>query len=742
MKSKSYLLGVLCLFYCHLVKAQSDSVSKSKGSLQELIISGIKTSPSMVVSQLTLKRTDLAERYFGADVPSLLNATPSVNSYSDNGTGFGYSYLRIRGMDQSRVNHSINGIPLNDPESQNVFFNNIADMTSGFEQIQVQRGVGISGNGGSSYAGSIQMLTKSVQANQQTEVYTGMGSFGSRRFGISYQSGIHKNFGVYARISQVATDGYRASSGMQVNNYQLSLAYFIPKGVIALNMFGGFANSKLAYAGITAADLKNNRKMNPFTQGESDGFKQHFFQLQLSKQLNNRFSYNASTYLVLGKATDFQYFFPQSDFTPLNYFNLPNWSWLNGNDTVNVTTSNVMASYRLNQVFTGAFANMTYTNQRLQAVVGMHVNNFVADHFMVVQDGDSLPPGTKGKEHQVYFNTGTKNEWNAFAKISYAFHSKLTGFLDISLRQTNFNYLAKQMAFRPDHTWLVEPMKWFFVNPRFGLNYQLNQHIKFYSNFGLSQREPTRFDYFNDDLANTNVSQSAVLPEQVINAEGGMIVNHPDLQFALNGFYMYFKNQIAATGMLNSYGFPINSNVGESYRAGIELDMNVKIHPKLKFIATCALSQNKINTITMRYANSNTYADTFLVFKNTDAAFSPALIMNQGLRYVPFKWVELEYTNRYVSEQFLDNTSNSRLLLPSYTVSDLRVQFNLSRFVKKMNPILSFRVQNIFNESYCPMGSIQPFTNTIDPTNGSLGSTPLYFPAATRNFFVNLNFTF
>ena len=740
MNLKSYLSCAVYFISCTIVSAQSDSTSKTKGNLQELIISGIQTSKTMVVSQTTLKRTDLAERYFGADVPSLLNATPSVNSYSDNGTGFGYSYLRIRGMDQSRVNHSVNGIPLNDPESQSVYFNNIADLTSGLEQIQVQRGVGISGNGGSSYAGSIQMLTKSVQQRQQTDLTIGGGSFGSRRFGIAYQSGIHKNFGVYARLGHVATDGYRASSGMQVNNYQFSFAYFIPKGVIAFNMFGGAAKSKLSFMGINASDLSSNRTINPFTRNESDAFNQHFFQLQLSKQLNHKFSYNASTYLVLGKATDFQYFFPASIYTPLNYFNLPNW--INGTDTV--TTSDVMASYRLNQVFTGAFANVTYTNNRLNAIVGVHLNKFTADHFMVVQGGDNLPPGINGKDHQVYFNTGTKYELSAFSKMSYAFSSKLTGFIDLSFRKTGFSYVAKLMEYRPDdHAWSVEPMQWFFINPRFGLNYQLNQYAKLYSNFGLSQREPTRFDYFNDDLANRNIKQSAILPEQVINAEVGMTINHAWIQASLNGFYMYFQNQIAATGMLNVYGSTINSNVGESFRAGIELDYHLKIHPKLKLVGTSAISQNKINKITMSYTHTdNPEAFTLVSFKNTDAALSPSIILNQGLRYLPFRWLELECMSRYVSEQFLDNTNNKNLQLPSYSVIDFKLQLNLSQFVKRFQPTLSFRAQNLLDEKYTPMGSIQSYSNTIDPTNGTIGSVPLFFPAATRNFFVNLSLSF
>ncbi len=696
--------------------------------------------PNMVVSQLTLKKADLAARYFGADVPSLLNATPSVNSYSDNGTGFGYSYLRIRGMDQSRVNHTVNGIPLNDPESQNVYFNNIADLTSGLEQIQVQRGVGISGNGGSSYAGSIQMLTKLVQQQQQTDLTIGVGSFGSRRFGISYQSGVHKNFGVYARLGQVATDGYRLFSGMQVNNYQFSLAYFIPKGVIALNMFGGFAKSKLAYAGIYADDLNKDRTYNPINQGESDGFNQHFFQLQLSKQMSHKFSYNASTYLVLGKATDFQYFFPKSEYTPMSYFNLPNW--FNGIDSV--TTSNVMTSYRLNQVFTGTFANLTYTNSRFHVVVGMHLNSFTADHSMVTQNGDSLPPGINGKEHLVYFNTGNKYEISAFSKISYAFSSKLTGFIDMSIRNTGFSYKAKQMEYRPsDHLRSVEPMQWFFVNPRFGLNYQLNQYIKLYSNFGMSQREPTRFDYLADDLANFDVKQSAVKPERVYNIEWGMLINHSQLQMTLNGFYMYFVDQIAATGMLNNFGYPINSNVGLSYRTGLELDLSLNLSPKLTFISSAAFSENKINQIELRYSNATTFADTFVTYKHTTSAFSPSLIVNQGLKYSAVKGLDFEILNRFVSEQFLDNTSNAALQLPSYSVLDFKMQFAPHfNYIKNLHPILSIRVQNLLDEKYCPMGSVMPYTNTLDPSNGKVGSVPLYFPAATRNFFVNLSFSF
>jgi iron complex outermembrane receptor protein len=182
--------------------------------------------------------------------------------------------------------------------------------------------------------------------------------------------------------------------------------------------------------------------------------------------------------------------------------------------------------------------------------------------------------------------------------------------------------------------------------------------------------------------------------------------------------------------------------VGVSYRTGLELDMSVKIHPHLKFVCAYALSQNKINAITMRYSNTASLADTFLVFNNTDAAFSPSFILNQGLNFTPNKWLEIEYTNRYVSEQFLDNTSNSNLQLPSYSISDLKLQFNVAQFKKKILPSLSFRVQNVFNEKYCPMGSIQSYTNTIDPKNRSIGSTPLYFPAATRNYFVTLNWLF
>ena len=738
MKLNICLLGILSLVSVSFLAAQTDSSSQKSGSLQELIISGIKTNPKLEVTQVTLKRADLEQKYYGADVPSILNSTPSVNSYSDNGTGFGYSYLRIRGMDQSRVNHSINGIPLNDPEAQSVYFNNIADLTSGLEQIQVQRGVGISGNGGSSYAGSIQMLTKSVQQNQAFELYSGIGSFGSRRLGFAYQSGVHKNFGVYARIGQVATEGYRFSSGMQANNYQLSMAYFIPKGIIALNVFGGFANSKLAYIGIEKDSLISNRIYNPLSNGEKDGFNQHFFQLQFSKQINQAFSFNSSSYLVLGKATDFQYFFPKSEYTPLSYFNLPNW--FNGTDSV--STSNVMTSYRLNQVFTGAFANMTYNNNRLQAVVGMHVNNFVADHFMVVLNGDSLPPGINGNEHQVYFNTGTKNEWSAYSKLAYSFDANLSGFIDFSLRNTTFNYSAKQMAYRADHLNTVEPMNWLFFNPRFGLNYKLKGFAKLYSNFGISQREPTRFDYFNDDLANSTIKQLDIRAEKVYNAELGFIVNHPKIRTAINAYYMYFVDQIASTGTLNSYGMPINSNVGKSYRTGVEIDFAWKILPNLTLTHTASISENKIEKITLKFNNNQTYFDTFIDFKNTTAAFSPAIILNQGIRYSPINSLEFECIGRYVSEQYLDNSNNADLLLPSFRLLDFKTQLTPNFRFTKVKMVFTFRVQNVLDEKYCPMGSIRPYSTIFDPSKQNTTSTPLFFSAAGRNFFVNVAFRF
>lgn len=712
--------------------AQTDS-SSSK-NLQEFVVRGIKANQNAPITQTTLDRKLIEEKYYGADIPTLINSTPSINTYSDNGLGIGYSAFRLRGMDQTRINTTVNGIPVNDPENMGVYFNNFADLASSAESIQIQRGVGTSTNGAASFGGSVNILTRNLSNKQSAAVSLGLGSFGSSRATVEYQSGLIKNkIAIYGRLSNIQTNGYRDNSGAQITSYMLSVGYFWKKALLKLNVFGGYAENHLAYNGIDAATLASNRTFNPFVNNEQDAFKQTFYQLQYSYNLNSKSNITSSAYFVRGEAPKFQYY---GNFAN-EYLNLP--TYINGNDTQ--STSNAMTSYRLNQYFMGAFVNYQYKNGKWDLMANIHANAFINEHFLEVQTIDKYNPVFKPGQN-AFFNTGYKNEISGNVKLNYSITSKLAAFGDVQLRNVSFNYSPQITQYRANNdNYEVENMNWTFVNFRLGLRQKINENLNTYAMFGRSNREPARVDYFKDEHPYSNIKQSDIKYETVNDYELGATYKNKHLVFNANLYYMDFENQIASTGSLNSYGVAINTNVGASVRKGIELNGVWKINKMFWLTHSSSFSQNTISKIDLHYSNATTNADTVITKSDAVTALSPSVIINQGLRVIPLSWMYAELNYRYVSVQYLDNSSNSAVSIPDYNCIDLKMGVSLKQFIKKGEPSISFLVNNITNQLYTPAGNIMPYTNSID-SQGKMGSVGLYYPAATRNFFVSLNWKF
>ena len=735
MLKKTIILSNL-LALSQISFAQTDSLSSK--NMQEFVVKAIKANENLPITQTTLDRKQIAQKYYGADIPSLINATPSVNGYSDNGMGIGYSFFRLRGMDQTRVNTTVNGIPVNDPENMNVYFNNFADLASSAESIQIQRGVGTSTNGVASFGGSVNILTKNLAPKQSATVNFGLGSFGSSRATLEYQSGMIKNkLAFYGRISNLQTNGYRNNSGAKISSYLFSAGYFWKKSVLKLNIFGGYAESNLAYVGIDANTLNANRTFNPLVNGESDAFKQTFYQLHYSYQINNRSNLTSSVYFVRGAAPKFQYYGSFAN----EYLNLP--TYINGNDTQ--STNNAMTSYRLNQYFVGAFVNYQYKIGKWDLMANVHANSFTGEHFLEVQNIDKYNPVFKASQN-AFFNTGYKNEISGNVKLNYSITSKTNVFGDVQVRNVSFNYTPQLMEYRTiyglnNDNLLVENMNWSFLNYRVGLKHQFNKNLNIYAMFGRSNREPARVDYFKDEHPYSNIKQSDIKHETVNDYELGASFNNQKLAIHANLFYMDFENQIASTGSLSSYGVAINTNVGASVRKGIEIDGIWKLSKMIWFTHSSAFSQNTINSISLHYFDANTYADTVITKKNVTATLSPSVIINQGIRLIPNNWFFAELNYRFVSMQYLDNSEDKNVSIADFNLMDLKFGINLKQWVKYGEPSISVQVNNLTDQLYTPSGNIQSFTNSID-SQGKRGTVPLFFPAATRNIFVGLTWKF
>jgi len=730
------LIVSLGIFTAANALGQTDTTG-SKQVLQELVVSGLKANEKTPITFSSINSKTLRKLYYGADIPSLLQVTPSVNMNSDNGTGIGYSVFRLRGMDQTRINTTVNGIPVNDPENQGVYFNNFADLASSAENIQVQRGVGTSTNGSSAFGGSVNISTRNLSDKPGANVFMGIGSFGSSRLTAEVQTGLlNEHWMFYGRMGQVKTDGYRNNSGTQAQSYQFSLGRVSQKSALKFNFFGGNAQSKLAYAGIDAATFKAAPKTNYFVDGESDAFKQYFNQVQYSYVLRGGQSISASAYYVLGGAPKFQFLAPgYYNFTDLNMLSTPFYVSPNG-DTMG--PGNVMTSYRLNQQYFGGFLNYHLTKGRIDLNAGLHASSFKSDHFMEVNWANLIPANIQ-QNHQVYFNTGYKKEVSAFAKLNYAVSAELLVFADLQIRKTSFKYVGLDQKIRKEYG-KVEDMQWLFFSPKAGAKLGLNQNLSAYVMVGYSEREPTRFDYLQDDFAVRDVKQNEIKPEQVLDMEGGIELKGA-VKGKINVFAMEFQNQIVGTGLFNNFGYPVTGNVGRSYRRGIETELTAKANKNISFWLSSSLSVNGIAELNQTYFNSDMGLDQKVVYKNTALALSPSQIHNIGFesnwlnRYLVFG-----VSYRYVSMQYLDNTQTKALSLAAYQTVDLQLGFNVQRFAKYGLPNVSIKVNNLLNQKYAPAGSLGGY-NSIDNA-GVRGQSPLYFPAATTYVFCTLSWQF
>lgn len=720
-----------------LAQEDSSAVQSAKNGLQEVVVSGLKANQIMPITQTTIGTKQIAERYYGADVPTLIRFTPSINMQSDNGTGMGYSSFRLRGMDQTRINTTINGIPINDAENQGVYFNNFADLASSAESIQIQRGIGTSTNGTSAFGGSINILTRNLSDKAGANVNVGYGSFNSQRATVELQSGLlHNRFMFYGRYGQLSTDGYRTNSGSTIRSYAFSAGYKMQNAILKINMFGGFTQNQLSYSGIDKTTLDADRKFNPFVNGERDAFMQNFYQLQYIKTINTKHTFSSSAYYVNGSAPQFQFLSPGTWGFNYDYFNMPNA--IVGNDTLN-TSGDMMTSYRLSQNFYGAFANYNYKTTKLDLVTGLHANQFNSTHFMEINWGSIMPAGVM-QNHEVYNNTGVKSEVSAFTKATYSISNKWNLFGDAQLRAANFSYSEKQMAIR-NWGYKVDDMNWKFFNWRFGGRFTINTKNSLYAMAGVSHREPTRFDYFQDDFATRDIKQDDIKPEDVLDVEIGYQHTSDRIIAKVNLYNMQFNNQIIGLGQLNTFGYNITTNVKSSQRMGLELELSYKISKNIVLYNNSSFSNNQIKEINQHLSTSYGVSDTVISYKNVAAALSPNIIINQAIKANITKWFEFDIMYRYVGLQYLDNTGDKNIAAPAFNFIDAKATLILNKWIKTGMPTLSLRVNNMLNQKYVTTGSVALGTNSVSET-GARGAVALFMPSASVNYFVTLGWKF
>ncbi len=589
--------------------------------IEETIVKAYRAEHQTPISFTNLSSKTINKLNQGQEPAQILSNSPSVHAYSDAGNFRGYSYFRIRGIDQTRINMSLDGIPLNEPEDQGVYFSNYPDFFNSVDRLQIQRGVGTSANGVASYAGSINFSSAKLYDKQEVEVGLDYGSYNTSRAYGEFRSGITNNKAFYIRTSSLRSDGYKRRSANESYSTSLGGGWF--SGAHSFKLIGFIGNQKneMAWLGVPLADIKKDRRSND-NSIEDDDFSQSLVGLQ--------YSYSLSENVMLNSCIYYNYLKGNYDFDFNNYFNYPE--------------PEELFNYAFEHNFMGTFTNLNINWDKTDLAVGVHANTFKRSHT-----------GSLNRARQ-YQNTGYKNEFSAFAKVQHQFFG-LNLFADVQFRHSSFDYEGS-VGF--------ERMNWNFVNYRFGANYRFLSLLDVYYSFGTTSREPTRNDIFGG-WDNLNLDKNGkpmffvIDPEEVFDHEVGVRAQTDGWHFALNAYFMDFNNEIVLNGQFGPNGLALHSNVAESYRRGVEFDYAWKPLTFLYLSGNLNYSWNKIKEGEIEI----------------EPILTPVSMMNQELEF-SFAGVELNLRGRFQDRSFIDFGNQHEL--PSFFCLDTRISYRFKKW--------------------------------------------------------------
>lgn len=720
-------------------------LSKSTFQADEVIINATRVNDKTGMAYTNVSAETINKQNLGQDLPVLLNFTPSLVSTSDAGGGVGYTGIRIRGSDATRINVTVNGIPYNDAESQGVFWVNMPDFASSVSSIQIQRGVGTSTNGAGSFGATVNINTNAFRQEAYAELNNSYGSFNTFKNTIKLGSGLIKDkFTFDARLSRVSSDGFVDRASSELHSYYLSGGYFGKKSFVRVNVFSGKERTYQSWNGVPEAKLRGDREgilayidrngigekdaqnlldsddrtYNSYTyKNEVDNYRQDHYQIVSSHNLSDKWIFNLNAFLVRGLGYYEQYR-AQDDYSS---YKLPNV--VVGSDTL--TSTDLIRRRWLDNYFYGSTFSLDYNSfKKLTASIGGGWNQYDGDHYGQIIWARNA--GNIENEHQYYYSDGTKKDFNVYGKLYYQFTDKLNAFADLQFRQVSHKIIGTdndqaQMNFDESYS---------FVNPKAGLTYRLAEQSSVYASYSVGNREPNRDDFTS--------STAGLFPkhESLQNLEAGFRTQKGIWAFAANYYLMKYKNQLVLTGQINDVGNSIRVNVPKSYRTGIELEGAVAFSKFLKWNANATFSQNKINNFTEYIVDYDNGGYQTVDHGKSDISFSPNMIVGSQLTFSPKTNLELALLTKYVGKQYLDNTSSETRKLDAYFTNDIRLTWTIKpAWTKEIS--FNLLVNNILSEQYESNGYTYGYLS-----GGALTQENFYFPQAGRNFLVGVSFKF
>lgn len=684
----------------------------------EVIVQATRAGANSATTYQNINKKYIEKNNFGQDLPFLLNQTPGVVVTSDAGAGVGYTGIRIRGSDPTRVNVTLNGIPLNDSESQGTYFVDLPDFASSVDNIQVQRGVGTSTNGAGAFGGSLNIQTTTRSDRAYAELNNTIGSFNTWKNTVNFGTGIIDNkFSFDGRLSRIKSDGYIDRASSNLKSYFLSGAYYGKKSLLRANVFSGSEKTYQAWNGVPENLLKADRTYNSFTyDDQTDNYTQNHYQLLYSASLSPKLTLNSALHYTRGKG----YYEEFKEDQKLSKYGLPVVTV--GSTTISRT--DLVRRRWLDNDFYGITYSAIYSPEKnLNFTFGGAYNEYDGDHFGEVIKGKYVP--LDQNQQHYYDGNGVKTDFNIFGKAEYQI-GKAGLFADLQYRGLDYRITGTDK----NRSTLDFKDNLNFFNPKVGVTYFVDGKSSLYASFAVANKEPNRDDYINSTQA------TLPKPENLKDIEAGYRLQSGVFATQLNGYYMKYKDQLIVTGKVNDVGEYIRQNVGDSYRMGIEWAGQWNISSNLSWASTAALSSNKVKNF-IEYADdydNNGQIET--KYDKTDIAFSPSFVGSSELSFKPFSKTEVALLSKYVSSQYLDNTSNNARKLDAFFLNDVRLSYNTS-FSGIKNIGLNLLISNVFGELFESNGYTFSYLY-----NGDFTTENYYFPQAKQNFLLSLNLKF
>ncbi|MBL7934337.1 MAG: TonB-dependent receptor [Bacteroidia bacterium] len=702
-------------------------------ALDEVIVNSTRVDKSSGFAHSDLSSDDIKKQNVGQDLPYVLNSMPSVVINSDAGNGVGYTGMRIRGTDGTRINVTINGVPVNDAESQGTFFVNMGDILSSANSIQVQRGVGTSANGAGAFGASINMQTNQLNEKSYAEINNSYGSFNTVKNTIAAGTGlINNHFTFDARASRINSDGYIDRAFSKIGSFYIAGGYYGKKTAVKAIMFSGWEKTYQAWNYVLKDSIDNgNRTDNScgmyydaagnvkYYNNETDNYKQDNYQLHLVHTFNQKLNVSVTGHYTKGKGYYEQYKQGQS----LSDYKMPDV--VTANDVI--TTTDLIRRRWLDNDFTGVIGNINYKpNTLLNFVLGGGYNTYYGKHFGEVIWAQFSNPNDFTPKY--YDNQANKSDANVYLKTTIRPTDKLTAFIDLQYRTVNYDFLGFDTS-------LVNQQQVYtdfgFFNPKVGLNYLITKNTSIYASYAIANKEPNRDDFVNSS------KKSRPKSEQLNDLEIGATHRFKQVSIGVNYYDMQYKNQLVLNGQINDVGAYNRVNVESSYRRGVEVELNANITKYFTFNGNVTLSRNKVKNYSEFIDNYDIYPGQDTVkHSNTDISFSPNVVAAANFIFKPIKHLEIAFLNKYVGKQYLDNTSDNQRSIHDYLVTDLRINYTVfTKLIKELNVVVM--IYNISNTKYETNGYNYSFYsgNTLYKQN-------YLAPAAPTHFMVGLNLKF